>query len=95
MKVFVAPPAAATIRGLPPQAKRRLKTAILRLADDPVGVRRALDVKRLRTHREEPPYYRVRVGDWRIVYRILENRIEVVRVFPRSEGYGWMERLGY
>jgi mRNA interferase RelE/StbE len=38
----------------------------------------------------EPPLYRVREGDWRIVYRIKDEqlRIIVIRIGHRSEVYG-------
>lgn len=84
-----------TLRSLAPETKRRLKKAILSLPQDPVGERRRLDIKKLIAHDEPRPIYRLRVGDWRAVYRIVESRIEVVRVFHRSEGYGWMERFGF
>ena len=95
MKVVVAPAAAAVIRGLPPPTKRRIKAAVVALADDPTGVERPGAVKRLRTREPEGGWYRLRVGSWRVVYRVVGQRVEVVRVFPRSEGYGWMDRLGY
>lgn len=83
------------MRSLPPETKRRIKRAILSLPEDPLGDEGKLEVKRLSGHVDEEPIYRVRVGTWRIVYRIVESRIEVVRVFPRSEGYGWMDRFGF
>lgn len=94
MKVTVTPSAAAEVRSLPPPTKARLKKAILAIATDPKGQKRLLDVKRLRTIRMESPVYRLRVGDWRIVYRLRGQVAEVVRVFHRSEGYGWMDNLG-
>ncbi|MBI3011039.1 MAG: type II toxin-antitoxin system RelE/ParE family toxin [Candidatus Omnitrophica bacterium] len=35
----------------------------------------------------EPPHYRLRIGDYRIVYRIEGNRVIVVRVAHRREAY--------
>ncbi len=95
MKVVLLEGPLETIRSLAPETKRRIKKAILSIPDDPTGDLRALDIKRLRGHDEPRPIYRLRIGDWRVVYRIVAGRIEVVRVFPRSEGYGWMERAGF
>lgn len=95
MKVFLTHAAARTVRGLPPETKRRLKRAVLALPMDPIGEKGKLDVRRLAGHGDIGPVYRLRVGDWRAVFRILGARIEVVRVFHRSEGYGWMERFGF
>jgi hypothetical protein len=35
----------------------------------------------------------VRVGNWRIVFRAHGDRLEVIRIFHRREGYGWLDRL--
>jgi mRNA-degrading endonuclease RelE of RelBE toxin-antitoxin system len=94
VKVLVGRAAAAEVGGLPPAAKARLKKAILAIATDPRGRKRLLDVKRLRTARAESNVYRVRAGEWRIVYRLVGQTAEVVRVFHRSEGDAWMETLG-
>lgn len=95
MKVKVAARAAEAMRELAPQTKRRLKSAILDLPEDPQGHKGLLEVKRLRSPNVEATFYRLRVGDWRAVYRIKGRVIEVIRVFHRREGYGWMERMGY
>ena len=67
---------------LPQNIGRRLDRAILKLADDPrpVGYRKLVGFTDL---------YRIRVGDWRVVYRIEEDRVVifVVRVAPRSSAY--------
>jgi mRNA interferase RelE/StbE len=66
---------------------RRLLVALEReiaaLADDP----RPPGCLKLVGHKD---YWRVRVGDWRIVYRIEDGRLVVivVRVAPRSGVYG-------
>jgi mRNA-degrading endonuclease RelE of RelBE toxin-antitoxin system len=49
-----------------------------------------LDIKRLRTG--EDSWFRLRVGDWRAVYRLQPASVDVLRVFHRSEGYEWIER---
>lgn len=65
---------------------RRLRAAlerhILALADDP----RPHGCLKLVGHSD---HWRIRVGDWRIVYRIEDARLVVlvVRVAPRSEVY--------
>jgi mRNA interferase RelE/StbE len=62
---------------------RRLKLAILALGDDP----RREGCLKMKGHADQ---WRVRVGDWRIVYRIEDGRlvVVVVRVAPRSGVYG-------
>lgn len=50
-----------------------------------------LDVEQLRGAAHLQPIYRLRVGPWRVVFRASRNRLEVVRVFHRRDGYGWLE----
>mgnify|MGYP002787550088 FL=1 len=62
---------------------RRLKLAILALGDDP----RPEGCLKMKGAADQ---WRVRVGDWRMVYRIEDGRlvVVVVRVAPRSGVYG-------
>lgn len=53
-----------------------------------------LDVKRLDLPDREAPVYRLRVGDWRVVYLVAGTDVLVVRIFHRSEGYQWLETFG-
>ncbi len=64
--------AARSIRQLDPQVRRRVRAAIGRLAEDPErGKPLQMTLRGLRSWR---------TGDFRIVYRIFESRIEVVIV---------------
>ena len=69
------------IRKLPAQTQERVNQAIARLAEDP----RPLGVKKL-VAREG---YRVRVGDYRILYHVDDGAklVVVYRVMPREDVY--------
>lgn len=60
----------------------RIRRKIDELARDP---RNAPNVKKLTAH----PGYRLRVGGWRVVYLLINERvvIYVIRIAPRSEAY--------
>ncbi len=60
----------------------RIRRKLDELARDP---RNAANVKKLTEH----PGYRLRVGEWRVVYLLIEDRvvIHVIRVAPRGEAY--------
>jgi mRNA-degrading endonuclease RelE of RelBE toxin-antitoxin system len=73
MKVSASEQVQLWLRGLPPGTRRRVRQALLGLA---AGRTNALDLKPLR--RELEGFYRLRVGDYRIVYH-LEAR-QVVRL---------------
>ncbi|HEX7824903.1 MAG TPA: type II toxin-antitoxin system RelE/ParE family toxin [Mycobacterium sp.] len=71
-QIQVLPVAARAIRKLPPEAKRRVQAAVELLADDP----RPPAAKKL-TGR---PEWRVRTGDYRVLYRIQDDILTVVIV---------------
>lgn len=76
------PSATRELRGLPKDVLRRIAKAIDALADTP----RPPGVKKLQGSDDT---YRIRVGDYRIVYEIrdAELRVLVVRVAHRGDVY--------
>lgn len=70
--IQLLPVAARAIRTLPPEAKRRIEAAIELLADDP----RPPAAKKLTAR----PEWRVRTGDYRVLYRIEDHVLTVVFV---------------
>jgi|SRR5690349_23523237 len=85
--------AAAPLSRMPPESKKRMREALRSLGDDPSGRARRLDVKELDLSGEGPALLRLRLGDWRAVYAVRARDVVVVRIFHRSEGYGWLERF--
>jgi mRNA interferase RelE/StbE len=87
-EISYTPAAAKSIRKLDPATRRQVKAAVERLAEDPDrGKPLQLTLKGLRSWR---------TGDWRIVYRPLRERLEilVVAVGHRREVYDALrERL--
>ena len=82
--IEVAPAARRQLRKLDPALQRRVARRIERLAEEPRpdGVIKLTDVS--------PPLYRVREGDWRVLYAIRDDKlvILVVRIAHRSQVYG-------
>ena len=62
-----------------PDVSRRIRSKINRLTDDLAG-----DVKRLTNF---SPEYRLRVGDWRVLFNIVGDLISIELVSHRSEAY--------
>ncbi len=83
------------LRTMPPEPKRSMRKALALLGSDPSGRTAKLDVKALEGY-GELPMYRLRVGEWRAAFTIAKDRIRVLRIFHRSEGYDWVDyvRLG-
>lgn len=67
---------------MPRDHAMRLRRKIDELVRDPRG---APNVKKLTEH----PGYRLRVGDWRIIYLLHEKRliVHIIRIAPRGEAY--------
>jgi mRNA-degrading endonuclease RelE of RelBE toxin-antitoxin system len=90
MVLKFAPEVQDFVRSLAPGPKKRIRDALQQVAADPRAP--GLDVKVMRKdgpHR----YFRVRVGDYRIVYSPRGRTTYVWRIMHRSEGYDWFERL--
>ena len=82
--VVVERPAQKQLRAVKDvRLRNALEREIMALADEP----RPQGCLKLVGHKD---HWRVRVGDWRIVYRIEDGRLVVlvVRVAPRGGAYG-------
>lgn len=71
--------AARDIRELPKEFQRQIVLKIELLCDDLHG-----DVKRLTNF---TPEYRLRVGDYRVLFEIEDNTIVIYRIKHRKESY--------
>ena len=67
------------LRKMAPEVSRRIRVKIDRLADGLAG-----DVKRLTNF---SPEYRLRAGDWRVLFNIDGDIISIEQVSHRSEAY--------
>jgi mRNA interferase RelE/StbE len=72
-----------TLKSMPRNTARLVIEKIEALAPDPMAPNN--NVKKLTNH----PGYRLRIGDWRVIYTIHEQAllIAVVRIAPRGEAY--------
>ncbi len=71
--------AARDLRKMSPEVARRIAAKVSRLGEG-LGA----DVKRLTNF---TPMYRLRVGDWRVLFDLEKDRVVVCRVCHRSEAY--------
>jgi mRNA interferase RelE/StbE len=67
------------MRAIPDADTKKLHAAILALRDGLKG-----DVKRLKNF---TPEYRLRVGNWRVLFEVEEARIVICRILHRRDAY--------
>ena len=72
--------ARSDLRKLSKQDSDRVQRAVERLAVSGLG-----DIERLKGF--DPPEYRLRVGDWRVRYRLKNDSMQIVRALHRREAY--------
>ena len=67
--------------------KDRVKNTLKKLDEDPYRSRSGVDIKKLSG--TNPTKYRLRVGDYRVIYTIEEDNkvIKVIEGFRREKGY--------
>jgi mRNA interferase RelE/StbE len=82
-EVVIHPKAERDLRAFSPDLARRILAAAIQLGDDP----RPRGKRTRRLVRLTPPAFRLRVGDYRVLYRVAEDSLTVFipRVIHRSD----------
>ena len=89
-EVLISETALKQIRKLEQETIQRIKKQLLCLKGDPFRKRSGADIKKLKGF-VNPKLYRLRVGDYRIVYTISGYVVKITEVFHRSKGYKWLD----
>ena len=76
MEIIYSKPAVKSIKELNNHYKQRIKTAIENI---PLG-----DIRKLQGYKN---IFRLRVGDYRIIYKTTENGIYIEDILPRGSAY--------
>lgn len=83
--VFLSSRAQRDFDTLAPAAKRRVRAGLLAFAETGRG-----DLKKLRGLGSEQDLFRLRVGEYRVIFAATDGEIRVTRIIARSEGYDWL-----
>jgi len=78
-RVELKPKAEKDLKALPQYDRSRVVERLRWIEDGLRG-----DVKRLSNHF---PEYRMRAGDWRVIFEVAEDRVIVYRIRHRREAY--------
>jgi len=87
--VQLALSAAGDLDAIPDRLRSQIVEAIKSLADNPLPT--GSGVKKLKGFK--PPLYRLRSGDYRVLYRIRNSAILVTRIIDRKELERTIKRL--
>ena len=72
------------------QIREKIRSDLHLLEDDPFKPRPKADIKKLQKISKRQ-FYRLRSGNYRAVYYIEGNLVKVTKIFPRGQGYEWLE----
>lgn len=90
--IILSPPAAACLKALPARVRSVVRDALeTHLRYEPAKTSRSR-IKRLRGLRQ--PQYRLRVGEVRIFYDIVESTVEILAIVTKSEAEQWLNQYG-
>ena len=89
-RILLSQTAVSQLSLLNSRQKKRVKDAILKLEDVPFRRRSGVDIKKLVTQ-DDPPLFRLRIGDYRAIYFVMGSEVRVTEIIHRSKGYKWLE----
>ena len=84
-RVTVSETATRQLKTLPKEVRRRVVRGVEVLRENPFRPRPKADI--LRIEGTEPEKYRLRIGEYRAIYPVLDDDVKVIEVFARGRGY--------
>ncbi len=87
--VLVSTTASKEFKTLQKKEQDRIREKLNELAENPYDGSNRLDTKKLSETKHT--YFKLRVGDYRLIYYLQEETIRVVRIAIRSDAYPWLD----
>jgi len=78
---------ARALSRMPREMRRTIVEKLRALEEDPYTPRPGADIARLKGTRGREDLFRLRVGDYRVIYAVHEDGIYVTEIFHRGRGY--------
>ena len=85
-KVLLSKTSLSQFHKLETETRERIKDCLKGLEDDPFHHRSGADIKKL-VNVDEPPFYRLRIGDYRVIYAKTRDGVLVLRIGHRKNVY--------
>lgn len=89
-RVLLSRTAVNQLKALPGRRGDMIKEKLHLLEEYLFDARSALDIKRLRVS-HNPPFFRLRVGDYRIIFTVVDHDVRVTEILPRGKAYRWLD----
>ena len=89
-KVLISETAVKQITRLEKATGKRIKRCLSTLKEDPFKRRPGADIKKLKGF-NNPSLYRLRVGNYRIIYTVNKTAVKITEIFRRGKGYAWLD----
>ena len=86
-KVMLHQRAEKFLDDLDERTKDRIKRSLRQLQEDPIRGRPGSDIRRLVGTKGRQDLFRLRVGDFRVIYAVEGDAIWVTEIFSRGRGY--------
>jgi len=91
-KIILATEAVEDFRRLTARDRSSIRDALERHLRSEPGKESRSSIKRVRD--VVRPQYRLRVGDFRVFYDVVEDAVEVLAIVSKAEADGWLEGIG-
>lgn len=75
------------LKELDGKTQERIKNSIRELIKNPFENRAKADIKKLKGTKGRKDAFRLRIGDFRVVYDVEENVVWITNIFRREGGY--------
>jgi mRNA interferase RelE/StbE len=89
-EIKLHPDAVKFMLNLDPDTKERIKTGIKSLETSPFRSQSRSGIKKLKGTKKREDLYRLRVGDYRVIYAVEDDTVFVLEIIPREKGYDWL-----
>lgn len=85
MDVLLHESAEKFLKRLEKKMQSVIKYRIKRLSENPYS--KQLDIKKLKGLKNRPDLFRLRIGEYRVIYFVQEDKIWITEIMKRGKGY--------
>jgi mRNA interferase RelE/StbE len=88
--VLLSESAVRFLRRTDNKTAERIKNGLKALVENPFQNRPRADIKQL-VGSFDPVLYRIRIGDYRIIYAVSGSKVKITEIIIRGKGYKWLD----